>query len=120
MLGAECRGAQAQQLINSTVTSWLHARLLCQVGRVTDGACVVLLLRVPVTARGWFAVSLGVAARSTSRVIQLFFANWPFSGFFLTIMPLAVSFQKMDHMLGAIIIGAELLCAGANIIGVHT
>jgi hypothetical protein len=49
MLGAECRGAQAQQLINSTVTSWLHARLLCQVGRVTDGACVVLLLRVPVT-----------------------------------------------------------------------
>jgi hypothetical protein len=25
-----------------------------------------------------------------------FFANWPFSGFFPTIMPLAVSFQKMD------------------------
>jgi hypothetical protein len=49
-----------------------------------------------------------------------FFANWPFSGFFLTIMPLTVSFQKMDPMLGAIIISAELLCAGANIIGVHT
>jgi hypothetical protein len=32
-------------------------------------------------------------------------------------MPLAVSFQKMDLMLGAIIIGAELVCAGANIIG---
>jgi hypothetical protein len=41
-------------------------------------------------------------------------------GFFPTIMPLTVSFQKMDPMLGAIIIGAELLCAGANIIGVHT
>jgi hypothetical protein len=25
-----------------------------------------------------------------------FFANWPFSGIFCTIMPLAVSFQKMD------------------------
>jgi hypothetical protein len=25
-----------------------------------------------------------------------FFANWPFSRFFSTFMPLAVSFQKMD------------------------
>jgi hypothetical protein len=35
-------------------------------------------------------------------------------------MPLAVSFQKMDPMLGAIIIGAEPVCAGANNIGVQT
>mgnify|MGYP004563034593 CR=1 FL=1 len=49
-----------------------------------------------------------------------FFAIWPFSGFFPTIMPLAVSFQKMDPMLGAIIIGAEDVCAGANTIGAYT
>jgi hypothetical protein len=35
-------------------------------------------------------------------------------------MPLTVSFQKIDPMLGAIIIGAEPVCAGANIFGVHT
>jgi hypothetical protein len=35
-------------------------------------------------------------------------------------MPLAVSFQKMDPMLGAIIIGAEHVCAGANTIGAYT
>ena len=35
-------------------------------------------------------------------------------------MPLAVSFQKMDPMLGAIIIGAEDVCAGANTIGAYT
>jgi hypothetical protein len=47
-----------------------------------------------------------------------FFANWPFSSFFCTIMPLAVSFQKMDPSLGVVIIGAEVVCPGANIIGV--
>jgi hypothetical protein len=31
-------------------------------------------------------------------------------------MSLTVSFQKMNPMLGAIIIGAELVCVGANII----
>jgi hypothetical protein len=35
-------------------------------------------------------------------------------------MSLAVSFQKMDPWLGAVIIVAELLCAGANNIGAHT
>jgi hypothetical protein len=35
-------------------------------------------------------------------------------------MPLAVSFQKMDPMLDAIIIGAEPVCVGATIFGVHT
>jgi hypothetical protein len=49
-----------------------------------------------------------------------FFAIWPFSGFFPTIMPLTVSFQKMDPMLVAIIIGAEIVCAGANTIGAYT
>jgi hypothetical protein len=32
-------------------------------------------------------------------------------------MSLTVSFQKIDPMLGAIIIGAEPVCAGANNIG---
>jgi hypothetical protein len=41
-------------------------------------------------------------------------------GFFSTIMPLSVSFQNMDPMLGAIIIAAEPVCAGANNIGVQT
>jgi hypothetical protein len=49
-----------------------------------------------------------------------FFANWPFSGFFPTNTPLTVSFQKMDPYLGAVIIGAELPCAGANTIGAYT
>jgi hypothetical protein len=35
-------------------------------------------------------------------------------------MSLSVSFQKMDPYLGAVIIRAELVCVGANIIGVHT
>jgi hypothetical protein len=35
-------------------------------------------------------------------------------------MPFAVSFQKMDPELGAVIIGAEVVCVGANNIGVHT
>jgi hypothetical protein len=48
------------------------------------------------------------------------FCKLAFFGFFCTIMPLAVSFQKMDPWLGAVIIGAELLCAGANNIGAHT
>jgi hypothetical protein len=37
-------------------------------------------------------------------------------GFFCTIMPFAVSFQKMDPMLGAIIIGAEHVCVPVPII----
>jgi hypothetical protein len=41
----------------------------------------------------------------------------PFRVFSPTFMPLAVSFQKMDPYLGAVIIGAELLCAGANSFG---
>jgi hypothetical protein len=49
-----------------------------------------------------------------------FFANWPFSGFFPTNTPLTVSFQKMDPYLGAVIIGAELPCVGANTIGAYT
>jgi hypothetical protein len=48
------------------------------------------------------------------------FCNLALFGFFPTIMPLAVSFQKMDPMLGAIIIGAELVCAGATTIGAYT
>jgi hypothetical protein len=50
-----------------------------------------------------------------------YFANWPFSGFFFAQLYLRqFLFQKMDPMLGAIIIGTEPVCAGANIIGVHT
>jgi hypothetical protein len=35
-------------------------------------------------------------------------------------MSFAVSFQKMDPSLGAVIIGAEVVCVGANNFGVHT
>jgi len=44
----------------------------------------------------------------------------PFRVFFPTNTPLTVSFQKMDPYLGAVIIGAELPCAGANTIGAYT
>jgi hypothetical protein len=40
-------------------------------------------------------------------------------GFFYTIMPFVVSFQKMDPNLGAIIIGAEVTHSGADIIGAN-
>jgi hypothetical protein len=34
-------------------------------------------------------------------------------------MPFLVSFQKMDHNLGAVIIGSEVTHSGANIIGAN-
>jgi hypothetical protein len=34
-------------------------------------------------------------------------------------MSFAVSFQKMDPSLGAVIIGVEVVCVDANIFGVH-
>jgi hypothetical protein len=40
-------------------------------------------------------------------------------GFFCTTMPFAVSFQKMDPNLGAVIIGAEVTHSGADIIGAN-
>jgi hypothetical protein len=46
-----------------------------------------------------------------------FFANWPFLGFFCTTIPFIVSFQKINPLLGAIIIGAEATHAGATIFG---
>jgi hypothetical protein len=45
------------------------------------------------------------------------FCNLAFLGFFCTIMPLSVSFQKMDPYLDAIIISAEVVSVGANNIG---
>jgi hypothetical protein len=52
---------------------------------------------------------------SAFRYVQLFCNLALFV--FCTIMPFAVLFQKLDPRLGAIIIGAELMCDGANING---
>jgi hypothetical protein len=59
-------------------------------------------------------------SQETARSPPTFLQIGPFRVFFAQLCPLAVSFQKMDSWLGAVIIGAELLCAGANNIGAHT
>jgi hypothetical protein len=47
------------------------------------------------------------------------FLDFSLFGFFFTTMPFAVSFQKMDPNLGAIIIGAEVTHSDASTSGAN-
>jgi hypothetical protein len=55
----------------------------------------------------------------TNRMCTQLFCILALLGFFCTIMPFIVSFQKIDPNLGAVIIGAEVTHSGANIIGAN-